>query len=234
MRCGRCGFDSPEGFVFCGSCGAPLLPTCPHCGFQNPPGFAFCGKCGKPLGVQDRLTTSDLEHLRTYLPSSLVEALQFELVSPPPGLLEQCVTHLSRLLETMRSHLPAYLVEHIVNNPAPGQAGGQFVHGALLFADISGFTAMSEQLSRIGREGAEEITSIVNRYFGEMLAILREYGGQLIKFGGDALLGLFVEPDSATFAVQAAMTMQTAMAGFCEIKTSLGSFPLRMKVAIHS
>src|SRR3712207_8895138 len=41
----------------------------------------------------------------------------------------------------------------------------------------------SERLSRSGREGAEEITTIVNRYFTTMLAILRERNGQLIKFG---------------------------------------------------
>jgi len=235
MRCSKCGFENPTGFTFCGKCGASLSSACPQCGFENPPGLAFCGKCGASLEAvqEDRLTTADLDHLRTYLPPSLIEALQFDLLSPPLRLLEQCVTHLSNLLETTRTHLPAYLVEQIVHDPTPGQTGGQFFDGTLIFADISGFTAMSERLSRIGREGAEEITAIVNRYFSAMLSILREHAGQLIKFGGDALLGLFLEPDSATRAVQAAQSMQAAMGAFSQTETSQGVFPLRMKVGVH-
>ncbi len=102
-----------------------------------------------------------------------------------------------------------------------------------MFADISGFTAMSERLSRIGREGAEEITGIVNRYFSAMLTLLREYDGYLVKFGGDALLGLFLEPYGAQRAVQSAVRMQEAMREFAELRTSQGVFPLRMKIGLH-
>ena len=109
--------------------------------------------------------------------------------------------------------------------PVPGQISGEFVEGSLLFADISGFTAMSEHLSRIGREGAEEITGIVNRYFGARLRLLREYDGYLLKFGGDALLGLFLEPHDAQRAVQSAVRMQEAMREFAELRTTQGVFP---------
>ncbi len=215
---------------------------CGRCGFENPTGFAFCGKCGAALTTgEDRLAPADLDHLRAYLPLPLVEALQFDLVSPSPRLLEQCLAHLAKLLDTVYTHLPPYLVERVVGDPTPGQTGGEFVMGTLLFADISGFTAMSERLSRIGREGAEEVTAIVNRYFEAMLSILHEREGQLIRFGGDALLGLFLDvhdapdgkPDSATRAVQAALRMQAAMADFAQTRTSLGVFPLQMKVGVH-
>jgi class 3 adenylate cyclase/tetratricopeptide (TPR) repeat protein len=235
MKCTRCGFESPDGFTFCGKCGAPLAPPgCPRCGFENPSGFAFCGKCGAPLGVvEDRLTTADLDHLRAYLAPPLVEELLLDLAAPAPVLLERCIAHLSTLLETVYTHLPPYLVEWVMQNPKPGKTGGQFMDGTLLFADISGFTAMSERLSRIGREGAEEINGIVNRYFGTMLSILREHHGQLVEFYGDALLGLFLEPDSATRAVQAAQSMQTAMGAFAQTETSQGVFAVQMKVGIH-
>jgi class 3 adenylate cyclase/predicted ATPase len=235
MKCGNCGFESPVGFAFCGKCGTPLASPCPRCGFENPPGFAFCGKCGMSLETtqEDRLTTTDLDRLRTYLPPSLIEALQFDRVSPPPRLLEECTTQLSELLKTIHTLLPPYLIEQVIQDPTPGKTGGQFVDGTLLFADISGFTAMSERLSRIGREGAEEITAIVNRYFSTMLSILRDHAGQLVKFGGDALLGLFPEPDSATRAVQAAQRMQAAMDDFDQTQTSQGVFALQMKVGVH-
>ncbi|MCB8922530.1 MAG: AAA family ATPase [Ardenticatenaceae bacterium] len=190
------------------------------------------------------LSKTDLDHLRIYLPPALIEPLQIDFASPSTSLISACVTHLTTLLETTASHLPDYVVESVLHNPVPGLASGQFVDGTLLFADISGFTAMSERLNRIGREGAEEITAVVNRYFSMMLTILHKYSGQLIKFGGDALLGLFSErpfsPDtgplqhsSATRAAQAALHMQNAMSEFAETSTSQGTFPLRMKVGLH-
>ncbi|MBN2391054.1 MAG: AAA family ATPase [Anaerolineae bacterium] len=235
MKCNHCGAENPDGFAFCGHCGASLKTLCQHCGFEIPPGFAFCGKCGTPVSTAklEQLTQADLDHLRAYLPTLLVEALQFATFPPPANLLVQCNQYLSKLLTTVYTHLPPYLIEWIVQDPVPGKVGGQFLKGTLLFADISGFTAMSERLSRVGREGAEEITTIVNRYFSAMLSVLREHHGQLIKFGGDALLGLFLEPDSATRAVQAAQGMQALMGAFAQTKTSQGVFPLRMKAGIH-
>lgn len=235
MKCQACGFDNPTGFAFCGKCGNPMPPACPKCGFENPAGFAFCGKCGAPLqdDQPEHLSPAELDHLRAYLPAQLIETLQLDRVSPAPALLARCVDHLSELLRTTRTLLPPYLVEQIVRDPTPGKIGGQFVEGTLLFADISGFTSMSERLSRIGREGAEEITSIVNRYFSAMLSLLSAHGGQLVKFGGDALLGLFFEPDSATRALQAAQRMQDAMDSMRQVQTSQGDFPLQMKVGLH-
>src|SRR5262249_8729444 len=158
------------------------------------------------------------DHLRTYLPSQLIDTLPFDVRTWPTPLLEQCIAHLSALIETIYTLLPSYLLEDLVRDPAPGRASGRFVQGSLLFADISGFTALSELLSGSGREGAEEITALVNRCFSTMLAILRDHDGQLIRFGGDALLGLFPGPAGTTLAVQAAMRMQASMAEFAQTK----------------
>ena len=219
------------------------MSLCPRCKFENPAGFAFCGHCGAPLtqtqlpigkpSQPSGLTGANFDHLRAYLPPQLVEALRFDPISPPLKLLEECLDHLTDLLAIIVTHLPVYLIERLFCQPVAGRADGQFLTGTLIFADISGFTAMSERLSHIGREGAEEITAIVNRYFRSMLAILRAHRGQLIKFGGDALLGLFLEPESTTRAVQAAMQMQATMSEFTQVSTSQGVFPLRMKVGVH-
>ncbi len=207
---------------------------CPSCGFDNPPGFAFCGQCGHKLAAaEDQLTPVELDQLRLYLPSNLIDDWQFDLAAPPPHLLKQSTDHLYRLVDTTTTYLPAHIVDRILRDPVPGQLSGKFIDGSLMFADISGFTPMSERLSRIGREGAEEITGIVNRYFGAMLTILREYDGHLVKFGGDALLGLFLEPNSAKRAVQSAVRMQEAMHEFAELHTSQGVFPLLMKIGLR-
>ena len=207
---------------------------CNRCGFQNPQGFSFCGRCGASLGtVGAYLSKTDIDHLRAYLPRGQVEALQVDLLSPSPELLAECISSLSDLLDGICALLPLPLIEHVAIYPRPGEVGGQFMYGTLLFADISGFTAMSERFNRLGQEGAEEIIAVVNRYFGAMLLILREYEGQLVEFDGDALLGFFSEPNSATRATQAAQRMQAAMADFTETPTSQGSFPLQIKIGVH-
>jgi class 3 adenylate cyclase len=57
----------------------------------------------------------------------------------------------------------------------------QRMHGALLFVDISGFTALSLQLN------VDELKSHINNYFSKMLNIVDKYDGDVIKFAGDAL-----------------------------------------------
>jgi len=233
MKCPNCDSENPAWFPFCGHCGADLPAACPNCGFVNSPNYDTCQNCQTPRLNNGGLTIEEIGHLREYLPPLYIEAIDFNPVSPPPHLISLTIDHLSNLFNNLSAHLPAYVVENVVRNPMPGQAGGRFVEGALLFADVSGFTAMSEKLSRVGREGAEEITTIINRYFSAMLNILREHGGQLIQFGGDALLGLFIEPNSAARATLAGLKMQVAMAEFRHIVTSQGTFPLQMKVGIH-
>ncbi|MEW6686200.1 MAG: adenylate/guanylate cyclase domain-containing protein [Candidatus Edwardsbacteria bacterium] len=65
------------------------------------------------------------------------------------------------------------------------------VAGSLLLSDISGFTKMSEALATIGKAGTEELTMILNNYFGVMLGIIKQHKGEVLKFGGDALLVAF-------------------------------------------
>mgnify|MGYP000527653252 CR=1 FL=1 len=146
------------------------MSLCPRCKFENPAGFAFCGHCGAPLtqtqlpigkpSQPSGLTGANFDHLRAYLPPQLVEALRFDPVSPPLKLLEECLDHLTDLLAIIVTHLPVYLTERLFYQPVAGRADGQFLTGTLIFADISGFTAMSERLSHIGREGAEELSLI--------------------------------------------------------------------------
>ena len=207
---------------------------CPHCEFESPPGFAFCGKCGRPLTANpDQISPDVLTGLTRLLPPDLAEALQGAAQAPSPALLERCAATLTSLLRESEAFLPAYQAGQIERSPRPDQAAGQFCAGSLLFADISGFTAIAENLSQAGREGAEETTELVNLFFDAMLAALAEFGGQLISFGGDALLGLFLEPGSAAQAVRAGLRMQADMARFENTVTSRGTFPLRMKAAIH-
>jgi class 3 adenylate cyclase/tetratricopeptide (TPR) repeat protein len=110
----------------------------------------------------------------------------------------------------------------------------QSIDGSLVFVDISGFTNLSEKLARRGRIGAEELTSVLSRVFGNMLDVAYSCGGSLLKFGGDALLLLFDNPEHVVSAVGAAVEMRTALRESAKIPTSVGKIPLRMSVGVHT
>ncbi len=179
----------------------------------------------------NKRTTDIISHIQPYLPPA------FNFSAAKTISLDDATTiaiHLASLRQGIATYLPYYLVEQIVHEPQPGRVRGEFRHGAVMFADVSGFTAMSEKLSALGKEGAEEITGIVNAYFETMLALSDEYGGDLLKFGGDALLLFFEGADGAHRALTTARVMQQAMEKFTRVKTSQGIFPLRMSIGIGS
>ena len=68
----------------------------------------------------------------------------------------------------LRRHVPPLTLTW--DGEAPG-ALTRTVDGTLVFADVSGFTELTERLSRRGRIGAEEIVETLNLVFGPMLHI---------------------------------------------------------------
>lgn len=87
------------------------------------------------------------------------------------------------------------------------------VAGTLVSADLSGFTALSERLAERGRRGAEDLTAMVNGCFTALIRAAGADGGDVLKFGGDALLVWFEGDDHARRAVRAATRMQRAIGG---------------------
>ena len=108
------------------------------------------------------------------------------------------------------------------------------VDGTLAFVDISGFTAMSERLSSLGRAGAEEVTEVMNATFAALLAVAYAQGGGLLKFGGDALLLLYEGDDHAARAARAAFEMRRTLRAIGRPKTSAGAVQLKMHAGLHS
>jgi len=177
------------------------------------------------LPTKVELTTA----LRKYLPSSLErQCLLGDEVRDP----HLCTQHLAALLRTVSTYLPRQVVAPLLANLEPGKVEGGFTHGTVMFADISGFTAMSEKLSQLGKEGAEEVTAIVNRFFAALLEVTDHYGGDLLKFGGDALLVFFGDEGHTFRACLAALQMQDTMSRFSETVTSQGVFQLRMTIGL--
>lgn len=116
-------------------------------------------------------------------------------------------------------------------------AGGrawQVRDGTLCFIDISGFTALSERLARLGHVGSEELVGVLNRVFGAMLREVYRRGGSLIKFGGDALFLMFAGDDHAVHAASAAVGMRRSLRESSRIPTSVGRLHLRMSIGLES
>jgi predicted ATPase/class 3 adenylate cyclase len=96
----------------------------------------------------------------------------------------------------------------------------------ILFADVSGFTAFSEN------KDAEDVANVVNQLWARLDKIIQEYGGEIDKHIGDAVMALWgtdaAREDDAERAVRAALKMQET------IKENAKQFPISLKVGINS
>ncbi|MEM7539347.1 MAG: adenylate/guanylate cyclase domain-containing protein, partial [Chloroflexota bacterium] len=112
----------------------------------------------------------------------------------------------SSMLQTVASYTPPLLLRSVLTAsdilPTPQSASVQGFQAAILFADVSGFTALTESLALKGAEGPEEITRLLNAYFVRMISIIESEGGSVVKFVGDALTVVF--PADEVFAEHAA------------------------------
>ena len=64
----------------------------------------------------------------------------------------------------------------------------------IMFADISGFTKVSYECAKQGARGAEQLAFCVNRYTEGLIKIIVKYGGDIIKFVGDAMIIVWPPP----------------------------------------
>jgi class 3 adenylate cyclase len=144
--------------------------------------------------------------LKRYLPEPMLAQL------PDPQASAAAIRRLNSLQQSISSFLPQYIAE---NEQLYSQDYGDLRPGTFMFADVSGFTALSEKLQRRGgREGAEIMTQIINDFFARMLDILAKSNGQLLKFAGDALLTFFPAlsgEDETPLAIRTGLRMQREM-----------------------
>jgi len=102
---------------------------------------------------------------------------------------------------------------------ASGAAMPERAHGSALFADISGFTPLTEALTQtLGpRRGVEELTGHLNRVYDGLVDCVHAYGGSIIGFAGDAITCWF-DADDGRRAAASGLAMQTRMQGHPEVR----------------
>ena len=127
--------------------------------------------------------------------------------------------------------MPRALLRHLAESP---DVPVRSVEATVVFADISGFTALSERLARQGRRGAEELSETIGGSLSTLLTVAYDNGGSLLELGGDALLLFFEHEGHAQRACRAAVGMRRTLREIGRIRTGAGRVTLRISQGVHS
>ncbi len=128
--------------------------------------------------------------------------------------------------------LPEYVVKQMLDNPDSFKLGGVNQTITVLFADIRGFTRLSEHAP------PEKIVGLLNRYFSAMTDIIFAHGGTLDKYLGDGLMALFgaptTTPEDASNALNAAVAMQRRIIGINQELSAEGLAEIGVGIGMHT
>ena len=128
--------------------------------------------------------------------------------------------------------MPEYVVKQLLDNPSSFKLGGINQKITVLFADIRGFTSISE------KEKPEKVVGLLNKFFSAMTDIIFENGGTLDKYIGDGLMALFGAPtaseEDALNSVKAAVTMQKKLAEINPEFRAEGLPEISMGIGLHT
>lgn len=118
-----------------------------------------------------------------------------------------------RMKTTMYRYLTPGVAEQVMALGEDTLMVGERKEVTILFSDIRGYTTLTENL------GAQEVVSLLNKYFETMVEAVFNHEGTLDKFIGDALMAVFGAPlplreNHAWMAVQSALDMRWRLAEF--------------------
>ena len=163
-------------------------------------------------------------------------------------LITAVAAQLAVTVETVRAHdrlareevaranysrfMPEYVVKQLLDNPNSFRLGGVNQTITVLFADIRGFTSLSE------RENPERMVRLLNQYFTAMSEIIFAHGGTLDKYIGDGLMAIFgaptATPDDALNAATAAIAMQRRVHVLNGELVAEGLSPVTVGMGLHT
>ncbi len=161
----------------------------------------------------------------------------------PRELMERVKTRLRHKIEadqmrqtqeiirsTFERFVSPSVVEQLLQDPSQVKLGGKLQQVTVLFADLEGFTGISE------RTEPETLLRILNQYHTMIVNLIREQGGTVDKFIGDAVMALYntplEQPDHALRAVQTALTIRRNMPQFHQHLEPI--YRMRLNFGIHS
>ena len=143
--------------------------------------------------------------------------------------------------DTFSRYVSPDVVDQIVADPTKIRLGGELRDVTILFADIRGYSSLSELL------GPTEIIDLLNIYFRRVSAVIFKHKGMINEFEGDAVLAVFGAPldmpDHAERAVYTALDMLIAVEELNEVWAEDGTLQkwqaagieeLAIRIGVHS
>ena len=131
----------------------------------------------------------------------------------------------------MIPYVPRLTLEWLAEQPDDAY---RRLQGTVVFADLSGFTAMSERLAALGREGAERLAEVIDTTFASLLTGVYAEGGQLIAFGGDAMLLLFSGARPCRARCPRRRALRHSLRSIGRHETPRGTVQLRVSIGVHT
>jgi adenylate cyclase len=193
---------------------------------NNIPHASVCGGRGRCSTCRVRIGQGG----ESLPPPDANEARVLARISAPPTVRLACQIRPQQDME-ITPLLPAHAL------PQDGFARPEHTHGmemeiAVLFADLRGFTSLSEQKLPF------DIVFILNRYFAEMGEAIGAAGGTVTQFSGDGVMALFgYEREDPPYAARSALRAARRMAERLEALNADFAHdldaPLRMGIGIH-
>lgn len=184
-----------------------------------------------------------LPRLARYLPANLYNQLRalpedLSTVEADQQLIAAELLQAVRALDPLHRVLIQYVPRYLLGlNPIPGQPTGELLEGTFIFADVTGFTALTELLARRGQgRGHEAMNQIMNNLFSAVLDPLIASGGDLLVFVGDAALVYFPKKnhgEDVLQATRAALRMERAITPFASFETEYGRCSLTMSAGVE-
>lgn len=151
----------------------------------------------------------------------------------PPGM-RFCGNCGTRLVEAYPEPQPGSSTAQLFDRyrKAGSEAAGQRRNVTVLFADLSGYTALAEQLD------SEDVYFIIQEYLKLLADTVYRYDGFVDKYTGDGLMALFGAPisqeNNAELAVRAATDMQSALARLSAHMPGRIRYDLYMRIGLNS
>ena len=129
-------------------------------------------------------------------------------------------------------YVSSNVAKQVLENLDEVELGGKHVRASVLFADIVGFTSISEKMP------PNEIANLLNEYFSCISKIAQYHGGHIDKFMGDCAMVVFGVPDFAHDhsynAVACAVMIQKAVAELNARRMKKGLIPVHFKIGINT
>jgi class 3 adenylate cyclase len=130
----------------------------------------------------------------------------------------------------LHDYVPPELKERILQAGKQIESERRFV--TVLFADVSGYTSLSEKLD------PETVTMVMNDLFNGLISIIIKYEGLIIDFFGDGILSIFGAPlaheNDPERAIRTALEMMPYVERFNMVSPHKLPTPLGLHIGIHS